>query len=66
MWLEYSLFSSFWLLAAAFRSLMHAKHVCGMSIVDSDFERLKRYNISEIFDPTPKESADKIEKADVK
>jgi len=26
-----------------------------MSVVPSDFEELKRYNLAEIFDPTPKE-----------
>jgi hypothetical protein len=29
--------------------------------VDHRFEELKRYNISEIFDPTPKEEAVKVE-----
>ncbi|CZT18669.1 related to P.falciparum dihydropteroate synthase [Ramularia collo-cygni] len=43
------------------------QHVCGVSVVDSDFERLKRYNISEIFDPTPKaEIASKKEDAGAK
>lgn len=46
---------------------MYKKHVCGISVVDSDFEKLKRYNISEIFDPTRKdESAGKEADADVK
>lgn len=31
------------------------QNVCGVSVVDNSFERLKRFNISEIFDPTPKE-----------
>lgn len=26
----------------------------GMSVVGSDFENLKRYNLAEIYDPTPK------------
>ncbi|MCJ1337118.1 hypothetical protein MMC09_002397 [Bachmanniomyces sp. S44760] len=30
------------------------KNVCGMSVVTGDFDRLKRYNLAEIFDPTPK------------
>ncbi|KAL1303307.1 hypothetical protein AAFC00_006712 [Neodothiora populina] len=30
-------------------------NVCGMSVVPSDFEELKRYNLAEIFSPTPKE-----------
>ncbi|GAB7356982.1 hypothetical protein MBLNU459_g7819t1 [Dothideomycetes sp. NU459] len=30
--------------------------ICGMSVVPNDFEELKRYNLAEIFDPTPKEA----------
>ena len=30
-----------------------------MSVVPSDFEELKRYNIAEIFDPSPKEQPKK-------
>ncbi|KAL9067524.1 MAG: hypothetical protein Q9157_006787 [Trypethelium eluteriae] len=30
------------------------KNVCGMSVVGSDYDRLKRYNLAEIYDPTPK------------
>ncbi|KAF2166214.1 hypothetical protein M409DRAFT_66703 [Zasmidium cellare ATCC 36951] len=33
------------------------QHICGVSVVNDSFERLKRYNISEIFDPTPKDEA---------
>ncbi|WPG97963.1 Hypothetical protein R9X50_00074600 [Acrodontium crateriforme] len=33
------------------------QNICGVSVVDNNFERLKRYNVAEIFDPTPKESA---------
>jgi hypothetical protein len=33
------------------------QNICGVSVVDHRFEELKRYNISEIFDPTPKEEA---------
>ncbi|SMR63569.1 unnamed protein product [Zymoseptoria tritici ST99CH_3D1] len=29
------------------------QHVCGVCVVDTDYERLKRYNISEIYEPTP-------------
>ena len=39
------------------------QNICGVSVVDHRFEELKRYNISEIFDPTPKEEA-KVEKRD--
>lgn len=27
--------------------------MCGVSVLDNDFERLKRFNLAEIFDPTP-------------
>ncbi|KAL9095534.1 MAG: hypothetical protein Q9165_002405 [Trypethelium subeluteriae] len=33
------------------------KNVCGMSVVGSDYDRLKRYNLAEIYDPTPKPKA---------
>ena len=29
-----------------------SKNVCGVSVVDGDFEKLKRFNISEIYHPT--------------
>ncbi|EME39792.1 hypothetical protein DOTSEDRAFT_47345 [Dothistroma septosporum NZE10] len=32
------------------------QNVCGVSVIDNSFEKLKRYNISEIFDPTLKEA----------
>lgn len=48
------------------------QNICGVSVVDHRFEELKRYNIAEIFDPTPKEAPkeavkedDKKEKAEV-
>ncbi len=31
------------------------QNVCGMSVVGSDYDLLKRYNLAEIYDPTPKE-----------
>ncbi|KAF2211171.1 hypothetical protein CERZMDRAFT_98902 [Cercospora zeae-maydis SCOH1-5] len=31
------------------------QHICGVSVVNHDFERLKRFNISELFEPTPKD-----------
>jgi tRNA acetyltransferase TAN1 len=34
-------------------SANHVKNICGMSVVGSDFEELKRFNLAEIFDPTP-------------
>lgn len=47
------------------------QNICGVSVVDHRFEELKRYNIAEIFDPTPKEAPkeavkDKKEKAEVR
>jgi len=30
--------------------------------VDSDFEKLKRFNLAEIFDPTPKEMAQEVKR----
>ena len=33
------------------------QNICGVSVIDHRFEELKRYNISEIFDPTPREEA---------
>jgi hypothetical protein len=39
---------------------MAFQNICGVSVVDHRFEELKRYNISEIFDPTPKEEAPKV------
>ncbi|KAL1953141.1 hypothetical protein VTO42DRAFT_3555 [Malbranchea cinnamomea] len=30
------------------------QNICGMSVVGSDYDRLKRYNISEIYNPTPR------------
>ena len=35
------------------------KNICGVSVVDNDFEKLKRYNISEIYDPTIVETIDR-------
>jgi hypothetical protein len=29
------------------------KNVCGVSVLDDSFERLKRYNLAEIYSPTP-------------
>jgi hypothetical protein len=32
------------------------QNVCGVSVVDDSFEKLKRFNLAEIFEPTPKEA----------
>ena len=46
--------------------IIRPQNICGVSVVDHRFEELKRYNISEIFDPTPKEEAVRAEdKAEV-
>ncbi len=42
--------------------LSGVQNVCGMSVVGSDFDRLKRYNLAEIYDPTPKPAA-KVEQS---
>ena len=45
------------------RELIHTdalQNICGVSVVDSDFERLKRYNLAEIFEPTPKEVVQQV------
>ena len=33
------------------------QNMCGMSVVGSDYEELKRYNLAEIYDPTPPKQA---------
>lgn len=33
---------------------MGTKNVCGMSAVQAGYDRLKRYNLAELYDPTPK------------
>ncbi|KAM0715850.1 hypothetical protein Q7P37_008364 [Cladosporium fusiforme] len=35
----------------------HHQNICGVSVVDHRYEELKRYNLAEIFDPTPKDEA---------
>ena len=40
--------------ARADSSHMVAKNVCGMSVVSKDFEKFKRFNLAELYDPTPK------------
>ncbi|KAK5135043.1 hypothetical protein LTR08_005703 [Meristemomyces frigidus] len=37
------------------------QNICGVSVVDDSFERLKRFNLAEIFDPTPKQDARKVD-----
>lgn len=32
--------------------------MCGMSVVAGDFDQLKRYNLAEIHDPSPKSPKD--------
>ena len=33
--------------------------ICGISVVPNDYETLKRYNLAEIFEPSPKEQPKK-------
>ena len=35
------------------------QNICGVSVLDASFEKLKRFNLAEIFDPTPKDDARK-------
>ncbi|KAL6721025.1 hypothetical protein ACLMJK_000125 [Lecanora helva] len=37
------------------------RNVLGMSVVGSDFEELKQFNLAEIYDPTPKPSTDRVQ-----
>ncbi|KAK5159200.1 hypothetical protein LTS14_002342 [Recurvomyces mirabilis] len=37
------------------------KNVCGVSVVDNSFEQLRRFNLAEIFDPTPKEAVEEAQ-----
>jgi tRNA acetyltransferase TAN1 len=36
-----------------------AQSICGISVVPNDYEALKRYNLAEIFEPSPKEQPKK-------
>jgi tRNA acetyltransferase TAN1 len=38
----------------------NCQNLMGMSVVESDYDKLKRYNLAEIYDPSPR----KAEKAD--
>ncbi len=35
----------------------HVQNISGVSVVGSDFNKLKKYNLAEIFDPTPNPAA---------
>ncbi|KAK7558206.1 hypothetical protein BKA81DRAFT_370217 [Phyllosticta paracitricarpa] len=37
------------------------KNMCGISVVGDEFERLKRFNLSEIYEPSPKEQPKEAE-----
>lgn len=34
--------------------LRSSQNICGMSVVGHDFDKLKRFNLAEIYDPRPK------------
>lgn len=36
------------------------QNICGMSVVRSGYEQLRRYNLAEIYDPTPKDAGKAI------
>jgi len=45
---------------ACHRSYTHlVQSICGISVVPNDYEALKRYNLAEIFEPSPKEQPKK-------
>jgi len=37
------------------------KSICGMAVVGPEYEKLKRYNIGELWDPTPQQSKEKLD-----
>lgn len=39
------------------------RNVCGMSVVGNDYEKLKKYNLAEIYSPTPKPDLDRTQQA---
>ncbi|KAI6801276.1 hypothetical protein KC361_g1892 [Hortaea werneckii] len=39
------------------------QNICGVSVVNNDFERLKRFNIAEIVDPTPADAVKQVQQA---
>ncbi|RMY71177.1 hypothetical protein D0863_05315 [Hortaea werneckii] len=39
------------------------QNICGVSVVNNDFEKLKRFNIAEIVDPTPAEAVRQVQQA---
>lgn len=39
------------------------RNILGMSIVGSDYEQLKRFNLAEIYDPTPRPTKETVEAA---
>lgn len=44
--------------------MLASQNVIGMSVVGSDYDQLKRYNLAEIYDPAPaKPAADQAAEA---
>ncbi|KAI7238295.1 hypothetical protein KC330_g2655 [Hortaea werneckii] len=39
------------------------QNICGVSVVNNDFEKLKRFNIAEIVDPTPADAVKQVQQA---
>lgn len=39
--------------------------MCGMSVVGADFERLKRFNLAELYEPSPVMSRDEGGRAEL-
>lgn len=46
---------------AGLADLLCVQNICGMSVVSDRFEALKRFNLAEIYNPTPKEDTPKEE-----
>lgn len=42
------------------------QNICGMSVVGDDWESFKRYNLAEIYHPTPKPGAEPSSNAEIK
>lgn len=36
---------------------MSSQNIMGMSVVEGDYDQLKRYNLAELYSPTPKPQA---------
>ena len=37
------------------------QNICGVSVIDNSFEALKRFNLAEIFDPSPRDGSKNVQ-----